>query len=71
MMKQFVYMKTISMTRLFNFLKNHLDIIRPLLFAVIGAACIYLFYRCTTEVKQRYFQEDKFDISENLRNNEF
>jgi hypothetical protein len=55
----------------FNFFKNHIDIIRPLLFAVIGAACIYLFYKCTTEVKQRYLQEDKFDISENLRNTDF
>jgi hypothetical protein len=56
------------MTRIFNFFKSNIDIIRPLLFAVIGAACIYLLYRCTTEVKQRYLQEDKFDISENLMN---
>ena len=49
-------------------MKRNPEILRALLFAVIGALLIYALYRCTTEVKQRYFQEDKFDISENLMN---
>lgn len=56
------------MKNLFNFLKNNIDIIRPLLFAVIGAACIYLFYRCTQKTPH-YIQEDKtINLNDYLKN---
>ena len=44
------------MTRLFNFFKNNLDIIRPLLFAVIGAVIIW--YLCKPDIPQ-YIQYEK------------
>ena len=47
-------------------MKHNPEILRALLFAVIGALLIYALYRCTDKVPH-YIQEDKkFNISENL-----
>ena len=47
------------MTRLFNFFKNHLDIIRVIIFLIIGAAMLYILYRLSVPEIQHYIQENK------------
>ena len=49
-------------------MKRNPEILRALLFAVIGALLIYALYRCT-QTKHHYIQEDKtINLKDYLRN---
>ena len=49
-------------------MKRNPEILRALLFAVIGALLIYALYRCTDKVPH-YIQEDKtINLNDYLRN---
>lgn len=47
------------MTRLFNFFKKHPDIIRVIIFLIIGAAMLYVLYRLSVPETPHYIQENK------------
>ena len=51
-----------------NFILKHIEILRALLFAVIGALLIYALYRCI-QTTPNYIQEDKtINLNDYLRN---